>query len=167
MRSRHQQLVRDGNVLPIARAPFGSSMTPTLDEIADRPEVASHLSQATVMTILYRAIAVQHACFAELVATWAAQEIRRTGQDVPDLLTASEVARMMGGISARQVYRQARQFPFSTFSIRPTPGTVRFHRHLVEQYLRDPDAYRVRHAGAARSDSCVSVPSSRGRNGRS
>jgi hypothetical protein len=33
--------------------------------------------------------------------------------------------------------------------VRPTPGTVRFRRRLVEEYLRDPDAYRVRHAGAS------------------
>ena len=104
------------------------------------------------MTTLYRAMMIQQVCLAELVAGRTDGEVRDNGQHAPALLTAAEVARMMGGISPRQVYRQAKEFPFRSFSVRPTPGTVRFHRHLVEQYLRDPEAYRVRHAGAAGSD---------------
>jgi hypothetical protein len=141
-----------GNVLPIGRPSLGTVPLPSLDEVADRPETVSHLPRTVVMTTLYRAMMIQQVCLAELVAGGTDGEVRDKGQHVAELLTAAEVARMMGGISPRQVYRQAKQFPFKSFSVRPTPGTVRFHRHLVEQYLRDPEAYRVRHAGAAASD---------------
>jgi hypothetical protein len=109
--------------------------------------------------MLYRAMMVQQVCLAELVVGGSERGVCDNGQHTPALLTAAEVARMMGGISPRQVYRQAKHFPFNSFSVRPTPGTVRFHRQLVEQYLRDPEAYRVRHAGAAGSD--PSAPGSR------
>jgi hypothetical protein len=167
MKPERRQFVTADKVLRMARPPGGSTPSPTLDQVADRPEIVSHLSRAVVTTMLHRAMLIQQVCFAELVAGRSEGEDRGNGQHAPALLTAAEVARMMGGISPRQVYRQAKQFPFKSFSVRPTPGTVRFHRHLVEQYLRDPDAYRVRHAGAAGSD--PSAPESRvGRgNGRS
>ncbi len=151
-RPKREQLVSTGKVLPIVRPPQGAEPLPTLDEVAERPEIVSQLSRPAVMTVLYRAMAIQQVCFAELVAGGPERPVRDSGQDGRKLLTAAEVAHMMGGISARQVYRQAKQFPFKTFSVRPTPGTVRFHRRLVEEYLRDPEAYRVRHAGAAASN---------------
>lgn len=156
---KRQQPDRAGNVLPIGRPPLGTVPLPSLDEVADRPEIVSHLPWTDVTTMLYRAMMIQQVCLAELVVGGSAPEVRDNGQPAPALLTAVEVARMMGGISPRQVYRQAKQFPFKSFSVRPTPGTVRFHRHLVEQYLRDPEAYRARHAGAAGSD--PSAPGSR------
>ncbi len=157
MKPERQQLVGAGNVLPIVRPPRGSAPVPTLDEVADRPEIVSQLSRAALMTMLYRAMGIQQACFGELVAGQPEREVRESAQDDRELLTASEVARMMGGISPRQVYRQAKQFPFNTFTVRPTPGTVRFHRRLVEQFLRDPDAYRVRHARAVAPESGAAV----------
>jgi len=125
---------------------------PSLDEVANGPETVSNLPRTTLMTMLYRAMMIQQLCLAELMVDGSEGEARDNGQHAPALLTAAEVAQMMGGISPRQVYRQAKHFPFKSFSVRPTPGTVRFHRHLVEQYLRDPEAYRVRHAGSAGSD---------------
>jgi len=152
MKAERRQFVTAEKVLRIALPPGGSTPLPTLDQIADRPEMVYQLSRAAVTTMMHRAMLIQQVCFAELVVGRSEGEVRDNGQHVPELLTAAEVARMMGGISPRQVYRQAKQFPFKSFSVRPTPGTVRFHRHLVEQYLRDPEAYRVRHAGAAGSD---------------
>ena len=152
MKSKRQPLDTMGNILPIGRPSLGPVPLLSLDEIADRPEILSHLPRPALMTMLYRTKMVQQVCLAELLAGGSEGEARDSGRHVPALLTAAEVARMMGGISPRQVYRQAKQFPFKSFSVRPTPGTVRFHRHLVEQYLRDPEAYRVRHAGAAGSD---------------
>ena len=152
MKSERRQFVTADKVLRIARYPLGSTPSPTLDQVAHRPEIVSQLSRAAVTMMLHRAMLIQQVCFAELVAGWPERELHDNGQDDRELLTAAEVARMMGGISPRQVYRQAKQFPFKTFSVRPTSGTVRFRRHLVEQYLRDPEAYRVRHAGAAGSD---------------
>jgi hypothetical protein len=157
VKPKPEQLVRAQNVLPIVRPPVGSPPLPTLDEVADRSEILSQLSRAAVMTVLHRAMAIQQMCFAELVAGSPEREDRDDGRHYRELLTAAEVARMMGGISPRQVYRQAKQFPFKTFSVRPTAGTVRFRRHLVEQYLRDPEVYRVRHAGAAASDPGATV----------
>jgi hypothetical protein len=159
VKAERQQLVGGGKALPSGRPPLGFAPLPTLDEIGNRPEIVSQLSRAAVTVMLHRAMLIQQVCFSELVAGQSEGEIRGNGQHAPTLLTAAEVARMMGGISPRQVYRQAKHFPFKSFSVRPTPGTVRFHRHLVEQYLRDPEAYRVRHAGAAGSD--PSAPGSR------
>jgi hypothetical protein len=162
-----QRLVSEWNVRSIGRPSIGVGTLPSLDEVADRPEILSQLSRAAVATMLYRALAIQQVCFAELVAGWPEGEIRDNSPYVQELLTAAEVARMMGGISPRQVYRQAKQFPFSTFSVRPTPGTVRFNRHLVEQYLQDPEAYRVRHARAAASEPSPPAPRFGRGNGRS
>ncbi len=120
---------------------------PTLDEIADRPETAADLPQPALQTTLYRAMAVQQACFTALVANGPSSGVERPSPTHDELVSARVVAEMMGGISPRAVYRQARGFPFSTFAVRPTPGTVRFRRSLVVEYLRDPDSYRVRHAG--------------------
>ena len=151
MKPERRQFVTAEKVLRIARPPGGSTPSPTLDQVADRPEIVYQLSRAAVTMMMHRAMLIQQLCFAELVAGRFEGEVRGNGQHAPVLLTAAEVAQMMGGISPRQVYRQAKHFPFSSFSVRPTPGTVRFHRHLVEQYLRDSEAYRVRHAGAAAS----------------
>jgi hypothetical protein len=131
--------------------PPGILPLPTLDEIAERPERAAQLPAAAVQATLYRALVVQQACFSALLAygsVFSGQQ-EDGGSASDDLVSARVVAKMMGGISARAVYRQARHFPFSSFTVRPTPGTIRFRRALVEEYLRDPDAYRVRHAGSA------------------
>ena len=123
---------------------------PTLDEIAERPERAAQLPPAAVHAALSRALVVQAACFSALLANGPLSS-RQHGDGGPapdDLVPARVVAKMMGGLSPRAVYRQAQHFPFSSFTVRPTPGAVRFRRRLVEEYLRDPDAYRVRHAGA-------------------
>jgi hypothetical protein len=126
---------------------------PTLEEIADHPDIASDLPQPALQTMLYRALAVQQACFTALVANGPSSGVERPSPTQDELVSAGVVAEMMGGISPRAVYRQAREFPFSTFAVRPTPGTVRFRRSLVVEYLRDPDSYRVRHARAG-----VAVP---------
>ena len=161
MKPKRQPLDSARITLSIGRPSLEPMPLPSLDEVAERPEIVGQLSRMAVTKMLYRAVMVQQVCFAELVAGRSEGEVRGNGQHAPALLSAAEVARMMGGISPRQVYRQAKQFPFKSFSVRPTPGTVRFHRHLVEEYLRDPEAYRVRHAGAAASDpsaaaSCLS-----------
>lgn len=121
---------------------------PTLDEIANRPETAAELPQPALQTMLYRSMVVQQACFTALVASGVSSGVERPSPTTDELVSARVVAEMMGGISPRAVYRQARDFPFSTFVVRPTPGTVRFRRSLVVEYLRGPDNYRVRHAGA-------------------
>jgi hypothetical protein len=157
VKHKRQQLDSAGNVTPIGRTSPETVPLPALDEVAGRPEIVSELSRVAVTTLLYRAMVVQQACFAELVAGWPEREVRDNSQYARELLTAAEAARMMGGISPRQVYRQAKQFPFNTFSLRPTPGTVRFDRRLVEEYLRDPEAYRVRHAENATSTPASSV----------
>jgi len=130
----------------------GCSMTdpvelPTIDQIAERPELVASLPRSAVTALLYRAMAVQQACFTALVAGLSSGA-ERPSPTRDELVSARVVAEMMGGISPRAVYRQARDFPFSTFAVRPTPGTVRFRRSLVVEYLRDPDIYRVRHARA-------------------
>ncbi len=128
-------------------------LLPTLDEIAEHPELAAQLAPAAVQATLARALVVQAACCSALLAH-ATPAIRPEGDGGlarDDLISAQVVAEMMGGVSTRAVYRQAQHFPFSSFTVRPTPGTVRFRRRLVEEYLRDPDAYRVRHAGAVAS----------------
>jgi hypothetical protein len=123
---------------------------PTLDQAADRPELLSQLPRAAVLALFARALSVERGCLLALAsnASYAPEHPRHELVGGDELLTADEVARLMGRLSRREIYRQARQFPFSTFVVRPTPGTVRFRRRLVEEYLRDPDAYRVRHAGA-------------------
>ncbi len=126
----------------------GAVPLPTLDELADHPDIASDLPQPALQTMLHRAMAVQQACFTALVANGLSSGAERPSPTRDELVSARVVAEMMGGISPRAVYRQARDFPFSTFAVRPTPGTVRFRRNLVVEYLRDPDSYRARHAGA-------------------
>lgn len=134
---------------------------PTLDEIAERPERASQLSPAAVQAALSRALVVQAACFSALLANGPLSTRQQAdgGPATDDLVSARVVAKMMGGLSPRAVYRQAQHFPFSSFTVRPTPGTVRFRRRLVEEYLLDPDAYRVRHAGAVASGPVPPAPS--------
>lgn len=133
-------------------------LIPTLDELVTRPELATQLPLPAVQRLLYQAMAVQQACFTVLLVGESSPR-NAGGDDRPadELISAQTVAAMMGGISARAVYRQARQFPFSTFAVRPTLGTVRFRRSLVVEYLRDPDAYRVRHSGAAASGPAAPV----------
>ena len=121
---------------------------PTIDQIAARPELAATLPRSALTALLYRAMAVQQACFTALVANGLSSGAERPSPTGDELVSARVVAEMMGGISPRAVYRQARHFPFSTFAVRPTPGTVRFRRSLIVEYLRDPDSYRVRHARA-------------------
>src|SRR6185503_6930888 len=41
---------------------------PTLDQLAEQPDLAAELPRPSVLTVLYRAMAVQQACFAVLVA---------------------------------------------------------------------------------------------------
>jgi hypothetical protein len=124
---------------------------PTLEQAADRPELLSQLPRAVVLALYARALSVERGCLLALASnvSYAPEHPRLAAGD--ELLTADEVARLMGRLSRREIYRQARHFPFSTFVVRPTPGTMRFRRRLVEEYLRDPDAYRVRHAGAIAS----------------
>jgi hypothetical protein len=126
-------------------------VVPTLDEVADKPEVLLQLPRAAVLALYARVLSVERGLLLALAANVCCEPRhaeRRSGA-ADELLTAGEVARFMGRLSRREIYRQAQQFPFSTFVVRPTPGTVRFRRRLVEEYLRDPDAYRVRHAGAS------------------
>ncbi len=128
-------------------------LVPTLDQVADKPEVLSQLPRGAVLALYARVLGVERALLLALAANVCCEPHQaelRSGA-AGELLTADEVARLMGRLSRREIYRQARQFPFSTFVVRPTPGTVRFRRRLVEEYLQDPDAYRVRHAGAVAS----------------
>jgi hypothetical protein len=117
---------------------------PTLDEVAARPDIVSRLPRPVLQALAIRALTVHQACALALVGN-----VPDAAPAADELLSAAAVAELMGGLSRRQIYRQARQFPFSTFVVRPTPGLVRFRRCLVQEYLQDPDAYRVRHAGAA------------------
>jgi hypothetical protein len=116
--------------------------------VAKDPQLVERLPRAALQALGLRALTVHQTC---ALALLAGSEVEEVAPLRPELLTADAVARLMGGLSRREIYRQARHFPFSTFVVRPTPGTLRFRRALVEEYLRDPDAYRVRHAGAAAS----------------
>ncbi len=120
---------------------------PTLEEVSANPRVVEHLPRPALHALCLRALAVHQVCTMAMIAG-APDEAPASAGGGP-LLTAGEVSAMMGGVSKRQIYRQAKQYPWSTFVVRPTPGLVRFRRALVEEYLRDPDAYRVRHAGAS------------------
>ena len=119
---------------------------PRLDDLAERPELALGLPRAALQALGIRALTVHQACALALASQAGDSSPVRAADE---LLSAAAVAELMGGLSRRQIYRQARKYPFCTFIVRPTPGLVRFRRRLVEEYLRDPDAYRVRHAGAA------------------
>jgi hypothetical protein len=128
----------------------GVSLIPTLDQVAERPEVLSQLPRATVLALYARVLSVERGCWLALADSVCGERglAERRSRAADELLTADEVARLMGRLSRREIYRQAKHFPFSTFVVRPTPGTIRFRRDLVEEYLHDPDAYRVHHAGA-------------------
>jgi len=123
---------------------------PSLDRVAQDPHLVEHLPCTVLYALSVRALAVHQVCALALIAS--SGTVQTSPASLADeLLTADAVAQLMGGLSRRQIYRQARQYPFSTFVVRPTPGVVRFRRTLVQEYLRDPDTYRVRHAGAPAS----------------
>jgi len=121
---------------------------PTLDAVAADPGALDGLPGLALHALALRALAVHQACALALLAAPSAPPAGAA--DPAQLVRAADVARRLG-LSRREVYRQARVFPFASFVVHPTPGTVRFRLALVEEYAHDPDAYRRRHAGARKA----------------
>lgn len=104
-----------------------AAAVPTLDALADRPDLAAGLPAGTLRHLRLRALMALNAA---MVADPGADPAAGTVE--PDrLLTVAEAAERLG-TSKDWLYRRADRLPFT---VRLGPGQVRFSSRGIEHYL--------------------------------
>jgi predicted DNA-binding transcriptional regulator AlpA len=102
---------------------------PSLDTIAADPSLATSVPPPARLPLYFRALAVLNA-LAPLIA--APSTTPAGAQEEDCLLTVNEAAVKLG-LTSDWLYRRAKTLPFT---VRPSPGKVRFSLRGIEKYIR-------------------------------
>lgn len=120
-----------------------------LDALAKDPAQARALLRPGAIALAFQAAAALTALaarLAELEAETGARPVASLASG--DLLTAKELGQKLH-VSASAIYEARKTFPVNTFAVSWGTRSVRFRGDLVDEYLADPEVYRVRHAAQA------------------
>jgi predicted DNA-binding transcriptional regulator AlpA len=123
LRVNDRALPLNGTLAEVVRG-----QTPTLDAIADDPQLTADLSPDAARALWLRAH-VALGALAPLVAS-PVPCTSETGEE--RLLTVDEAAAKLG-MTKDWLYRKAARLPFT---VRPSPGTLRFSSLGIERYIR-------------------------------
>ena len=102
---------------------------PTLDDLAADPSKAAMLPPDVARSLWVRG----HVALGALAPVIAATPSLATGTSEEDRLLTVDDAAFKLGVTKDWLYRRAKSLPFT---VRPSPGTVRFSLRGIEKYFR-------------------------------
>lgn len=108
----------------------GPSRVPSLDEVAEHPELVLDLPKSAIRTMMFRAMAVQGACLVGLLGEQSAPAAPTADR----LLTAKEAAAILG-ISSLTLLRNRQQAPYRIFVVPTKARSPRFSFQRIQEYI--------------------------------